>query len=294
MKPPAFDYYEPENLPEALALLAQQGERASVLAGGQSLIPALNMRLARPAALVDINRLTELDFIRQEGETLVIGALTRHYQLEESGLIQRVCPLLAEAAAAIGYPAIRTRGTIGGSLAYADPAGELPLILACLGGSVSLVSSVGRRVVAAADWLRAPFKTAIAPGELLIEARIPQPPPHAGWALVELNRGVGRTAQVDVACLVELDGGDHIASARLAVGGAGASSRRLPGVEKQLIGQRATEANFASVAQQMAEVISLGGDVHASADFRRKLATTATQRALALATERARTVAQGA
>jgi len=289
MKPPAFEYFEPTTLAEALALLAEWGVRASVLAGGQSLLPLLNRREAHPAAVIDINRLAELEYIRLEGETLVIGALTRHYQVAESALVRQACPLLAEAAAAIGSPAIRTRGTIGGSLAYADPAAELPLALVCLGASVILASPAGRREVAAADWLRAPFTTAIALGELVVEARVPLPPAMAGMALEEISRGFGRPALVAAACLVAFDAQGHIADARVAICGAGASPRRLPDCEHALIGAPPTSNLIAQVAQQAAAAVTFASDVHASAGLRRRMATAATRRALGCAVVRRHT-----
>lgn len=280
MKPPAFKYFEPTTLDEALALLERWGAWACVLAGGQSLLPLLNRREVHPEAIIDINQLAGLDDIRKEGDALVIGALARHYAVAESPLVQQVAPLMAEAAAAIGSVAIRTRGTIGGSLAYADPAAELPLALVSLGGSVVLASPSGRREVAAEDWLRAPFTTDIAPGELLVETRIPRPSTQAGMALEEISRGFGRPALAAAACLITPNGQGHVADARIAVCGAGAAPRRLPSCERALVGIAPTDDVIAQMAQQAVEAIPFASDVHASASLRRRLATEAMRRAL--------------
>lgn len=283
MKPPAFKYFEPTTLDEALVLLERWGVWARVLAGGQSLLPLLNRREVHPEAIIDINQLSGLDDIRQEGDALAIGALVRHSTVVESPMVRQVVPLLAEAAAAIGSAAIRTRGTIGGSLAYADPAAELPLALVCLGGSVVLASSAGRREVAVENWLRAPFMTDIAPGELLVELRIPRPSTQTGMALEEISRGFGRPALVAAACLITPDGQGHVADARIAMCGAGAAPRRLPGCERALVGVAPTDEMIAQVAHQAAEAIPFASDVHASASLRRRMAVEAMRRALARA-----------
>jgi CO/xanthine dehydrogenase FAD-binding subunit len=280
MKPRPFHYLEPASSDEALALLADHGPAARILAGGQSLVPLMNMRLVHPQVLIDVNRLAALEFIRQEDGALVVGALTRHYQLESSQLARSVCPLVSEAVRWVGYPAIRMRGTFGGSLAHADPTAELPLVFVCLGGTATLAAHDRTRTVAAADLLRGPFTTAIAPAELLIDVRLPAMPATAGYAFQEYSRRYGGAALVAVAAVMEVEASGKVASARLGIGGVGPTPIRLPEEEALLAGAEPTEEAFHDLAQRVASRIDPGSDVHASAAFRRQLARALVARVL--------------
>jgi CO/xanthine dehydrogenase FAD-binding subunit len=205
MKPPRFDYQAPRSLDEALALLATHGEEAKVLAGGQSLVPLLNFRLVRPGYLVDLNEIAGLDGIRVENGRLVIGAMTRQRAVETSALVREHCPLMADAMPQIGHVQIRNRGTVGGSLAHADPASELPAVVAALDGEVVLQSTRGRRVLKPEQFFAGYLTTTAAPDELLVEARVPVTPPRTGSAFVELSRRHRDFALVGVAATVTVD-----------------------------------------------------------------------------------------
>src|SRR6266545_4362294 len=206
MKPPAFTYHRPATVPDALAVLAEVGGDGKVLAGGQSLVPVLNMRLAAPAHLVDINRLAELAYVRCDADTVRVGALARHATVERDAAAHAALPLLRQATTHVAHPAIRNRGTTVGSLAHADPAAELPAVLTLLGGRVS-VARAGEppRTVPAAEFFVGPLESALRPGELAVEAAFPIPPPHTGTAWLEVSRRRGDYAVCGVGALVTLD-----------------------------------------------------------------------------------------
>src|SRR5438093_10034480 len=220
MKPAKFTYACPRSIEEALTLLAQSGEGAKLLAGGQSLVPLLNLRMAQVDSLIDLNRLTDLSFIKHENGTLRVGALTRHRQLEVSEAARAAQPLLSRAAAEVGHLAIRNRGTIGGSLVHADPAAEWPLIAVALDAQFVLRSQSNTRTVAAREFFVAPLTTAIEPHELLCEVRFPVAPSPAVWGFQELCRRSGDFALAAVACQLTLDQNGTCAAVALAVGGA--------------------------------------------------------------------------
>ena len=205
MKPPRFEYHAPRAVDEALALLARQGDRAKVLAGGQSLIPLLNFRLAQPEALVDINRIVDLAYVRATADGLAIGALTRQHAVERSETVRARAPILAEACRFMGHLPIRHRGTIGGSLAHADPASELPAVMVALEAQLTLAREQARRTVPADQFFVGPLTTALEPGELLVEVRVPDQPRRTGGAFVEMARRAGDFALVGVAALITLD-----------------------------------------------------------------------------------------
>jgi len=219
MKPAAFDYLRPASLDEALALLARGGEGGKLLAGGQSLAPMMNMRLAQPKQLVDVNDLSELAYVREQGGWIEVGALTRHHQVAGSDLLRRQCPLLAEAAATIGHYAIRQRGTLGGSLAHADPAAQFVLAAVTLDARLALVSGQGRREVAAREFFLAPMTTDLRAGEMIVAARFPRARPGEGAALRLFSRRRGDYAIVAVAATVRAEGG-QVADLRLGLAGA--------------------------------------------------------------------------
>src|SRR5881628_249850 len=203
MKPAAFDYFTPVTVDEAVALLAEHGGEAKPLAGGQSLIPAMNFRLARPAALVDLNRIPELSYVRAEpdGGALVIGAMTRQRALERSDVVRRAAPLMAEAMPYVAHPQIRNRGTVGGSVAHADPAAELPAVTLALEARFRARSRSGERTIPAAEFFKGLLETALEPDELLVEIAIPHSPARSGYAFAEVARRHGDYALVGVAAV---------------------------------------------------------------------------------------------
>lgn len=287
MKPAVFRYSRPASLEEALRLLQHDGQDAKVLAGGQSLIPLLNFRLAKPAHLIDINAVPALAHVERVNGSLRIGALTRQRALLGSDLIRRQCPLLAAATEFVGHPAIRNRGTVGGSVAHADPAAEIPLVVATLDGQIMLRSTRGSRVVGHADFFTGPLMTAGRPDELLTEIQIPVPPSRSGWGFHEVARRHGDFALVAAAAVVTLDGAGKVSQASVALGGIGDRPLRASAAERLLAGQEPSDALLAEAARTVTDGVDAAGDNHASADYRRHLARVLARRALTDARRRA-------
>jgi aerobic carbon-monoxide dehydrogenase medium subunit len=271
MKPAAFDYERPSSLAEALDRLTAVGEDAKVLAGGQSLIPLMAMRLARPSVLIDVNRVEDLSFEADRGEYLELGALTRQRVAERSAVVRRCAPLLQQALGHIGHPQIRNRGTIGGSLAHADPAAELPTVAVALDATMVIQRAGGERTVPAADFFTGFFTTTIEPEELLTSVRIPALPPDAGCSYQEFSRRHGDFAVVGVAAAVVL-GGDTISQARIALSGVGSVPVRASGAEGVLTGQRPSAQLWAAAGTEAAREIEPTSDLHGSEEYRRRLA----------------------
>ncbi|GAA3024772.1 xanthine dehydrogenase family protein subunit M [Streptosporangium longisporum] len=279
MKPAPFEYHAPRSLAEALQTLDDAGTGGKVLAGGQSLIPLLNMRLAAPAHLVDINRLDALAAVDVEAGGVRVGALARHAQVERSAPVAAAQPLLRRALRLVAHPVIRNRGTVVGSLAHADPAAELPAVLRLLGGSVRLARTGAVRDVPAAAFFTGPLESAIEPGELAVSAFFPAPPPRSGTAFHELARRHGDYALAGIAALVVLDDEGRIASATVA----GVSLGPVPvllDVTEALGGKPADSADWASAARAVRDGIDPEADIHATADYRRHLAGVLAERAL--------------
>ncbi|MEK7385465.1 MAG: xanthine dehydrogenase family protein subunit M [candidate division NC10 bacterium] len=287
MKPPPFDYLAPASLDEALKLLGDLGEGAKVLAGGQSLVPLLNFRLVRPQHLVDLNGLAELAGIREHDGHLVIGAMTRQRAVEHSALVRDRWPLLAEAVLQIGHAQIRNRGTVGGSLAHADPAAELPAVVAALGGELVLKSARRQRVLKAEQFFVAYLTTAAEPDELLVEARLPAMPPRTGSAFIELSRRHGDFALVGVAATVTLDEAGVCTGSTVALTGVGPTPVVARDAARALVGVRPAPEAFEDVGRRVSEAVTPDGDLHASSEYRKHLAGVLTRRALARAAERA-------
>ncbi len=289
MKPAPFKYYAPKTSDEALSLLAQHGYDAKALAGGQSLIPTMNFRLAQPAILIDLNPIELLNYIEATGDGgLRIGAMTRHAQVERSPLIAERAPLLHETMPHVAHPQIRNRGTIGGSLAHADPAAELPAVSLVLNGRFTLRSAKGQRQLAAEDFFLGLFTTALQPDELLTEIALPPMPSRSGWAFVETARRHGDFALAGVAALVTLDKAGKCADARLAFLSVGDGAVLAQNAASALRGQKPTADTIAAAAEiAAAQDIDPTGDIHASADFRRHLTKVLTRRALEQAFVRA-------
>jgi CO/xanthine dehydrogenase FAD-binding subunit len=280
MKPPIFTYERPESLEDTLALLGAEADRAKVLAGGQSLVPLMNLRLASPELLVDIGRLDELRGLGSDDGALRIGALTTHATVEHDSAVAERCPLLAEAIRFVGHGAIRNRGTVGGSIAHADPAAELPLVLLALGGEVTVRSSSGSRQVAAGDFFHGFLMTAIEPSELLTEVAFPPAARDQGFAFEQFARRPGDFGLVSVACVASLEG-DRVASARIVLGGIGPAPVLLEGLDD--LGASVDEAAAAAGEAAHAAAADVAPDIHASPEYRRHLARELTKRALARA-----------
>jgi CO/xanthine dehydrogenase FAD-binding subunit len=289
MKPPRFQYCAPRILDDALLLLERQGDEAKILAGGQSLVPLLNMRLAAPAYLLDINRISELNYIQPEEEYLAIGATVRQSQVERLSLTQEKHPLLLEAIWHIGHMQIRNRGTVVGSLVHADPAAELPTLLTCLNGSVLLQSSTGERLVSAETFYRGFLETALEKGEMVVEARFPWVDPHAGWAFMEFARRSGDYALVGAAAVLT-PGEDGICqAAHLAYSGVAGAPVRAAEVEAFLVGSSMNEETWRKAAELARAVVDEQmSDIHATVEYRRVLVAELTRRVLQVAWTRRR------
>ena len=279
MKPPRFEYHAPGSLDEAVALLQRYGGEARVLAGGQSLVPMMNFRIAQPAALIDLNPLAALAYITEAGDTVRIGAMTRQRTAEFSSLVAQRLPLLRAGLGWVAHLPIRSRGTIGGSLAHADPAAELPMLLHALDGEVTACGPDGERHITASDLFLAPLATSHADDEILTEVRFKAPPPGAGCAIEEFARRKGDFALAAIAVVLERDG-DRCVKVRIAAGGVGPVPSRLQGAEAILEQQGVGDAAIAAAAAKVAEIVEPMTDHHASADYRRHLAGVLTRRAL--------------
>jgi carbon-monoxide dehydrogenase medium subunit len=287
MKPPRFDYHAPRTIEQSVDLLARYGGEAKVLAGGQSLMPMLNFRLARPAALVDVNRIPELAYLREDDGTLAFGALTRQRTIEFSPLVARRLPLLREATRWVGHLPIRSRGTIGGSIAHADPSAEYPAVLTALDGEVVVQGPRGRRTLKPAELFETYLTTRLAPDELLVEVRLPAAPAGAGYAFEEFARRHGDFALVGIAASI-VGNGNRCTAARLAAAGAGPVPVRLRAAEEILERDGLGDAALEAASARAAELVEPDSDVHASAAYRRHLTRVLTARALRRALERAR------
>lgn len=287
MKPAPFEYVRPSTLDEAIAFLADHGPDAKVIAGGQSLVPMLNLRLARVRYLVDIGRLTELGGIERTSDGgLRLGALVRHRETERSAEIREVAPLLSEAAVHIGHPAIRNRGTLGGSLAHADPAAELPAAVVALDATIVVRGPDGERRIPAQEFFVTIFTTALGPGELVTAVEVPPAPPGSGWAFMEVARRHGDFALVGVGAGLQVEDG-RCRMARIAFTGVGDVPVRGTVVEEALTGEVLTRERIREAARRIREVLEPPSDLHASGEYRREVAAVLAERALLQAWERA-------
>jgi carbon-monoxide dehydrogenase medium subunit len=281
MKPASFEYFAPTTLDETLELLHEHGDEAKILAGGQSLMPLMNLRLARPKVIVDINRLSGLDGIASTAEGgLAIGALARQRAVEKSALVREQNPLLASAMPLIGHFQIRNRGTVGGSLAHADPAAELPALAVLLGCEFSLARKGGARAVPAADFFLGYMATAIEPGELLTEIRFPSWRSRAAWAIDEIARRKGDFALVGVALKTHLDAGAQVDDAAIVMFGVGGKPQRIESAESLLKGRHLDRGLLRELGRVVAEELEPDSDIHASAEYRKEVGGVLARRAL--------------
>ena len=288
MRPPPFSYTDPSTVDEALGLLAEHGDDAGILAGGQSFVPLLNFRLARPTVIVDINRIAELDYIEQKNGALEIGALTRHRAVEQSALVSETCPLLSEAIAHVGHVQIRNRGTVGGSLAHADPAAELPAVVTALGGNLRLRSASGERALAPGDFFVSSLSTAIEPGEMLVAVELPAWPAETATCFTEFSRRQGDFALAGAGAALAFGDGGRVERAGLALMGVGDRPFDGSAIANELLcGETPSEAAVQAVAERVQSDVEPSSDMHAPADYRRHLADVMTRRALLGAVQRA-------
>lgn len=288
MKPPKFEYFAPATLSEATALLDQYGDDAKVLAGGQSLMPLMNMRLVRPKVVVDINRISQLQYISMTPDGgLAIGALTRQREVERSSSVRERIPLLAAALPFIAHVPIRNRGTVGGSMVHADPAAELPAVSVALGAEFVLTGTGNQRVVPAADFFLGYLTTALEPVEMLTEVRFPALAGRWGWGFQEVCRREGDFAMVGAVTLVQLDEDHFCRNARITMFGVGGSPVRVEQAEEILVGKQVSGSTIEDVARLVSEALEPVSDIHASAQYRKEVGGVLARRTLEAALERA-------
>lgn len=280
MKPCAFEYFNPQSVPEAIELLDRYGNEAKIIAGGQSLVPMMNFRLARPEILIDINGIKELEYIKTEGDELVIGALTRERDIEQSPLVIEKWPILSKAVSFIGHSAIRNRGTVGGSLVHADPSAEIPTSLCALNGKVKVMGPSGEKILEPEEFFLTYLTTSLEPSDLLVEVRIPALPEKMGWSFSELSRRSGDFAIVAVGILLFTETVGVCREARISMGGVAPTPVRAEEAEALLAGQKITEKLIAEAAQQAAEETDTDPDYHASAEYRKDMARVFVKRGL--------------
>lgn len=286
MKPASFEYHRPTGLGEVLTLLAEAGQHGKVLAGGQSLVPVLNMRLAAPRELIDINAVRELAYVRVVDGDVEVGALARHADLERDPAAYAAIPLLRRATANVAHATIRNRGTTVGSLVHADPAAEMPAVLTLLNGHVTLASIEGRRTVAATDFFVGPLESCIRPGELAVSATFPAPPPGTGSAWLELSRRHGDYALCGVGVLVTLGPDLRVVAARAALISVGPVPV-LVDLADAVAGRHVDAADWTAAADLAAAAAEPEDDIHATAAYRQHLAEVLTARALRAAAQEA-------
>jgi len=288
MIPAQFDYLTPKTIDEAVGMLAQHSDDAKVLAGGHSLIPAMKLRLAMPQVLIDIGRIKDLAYIREEGGQIRIGAMTTHYQLESSDRLREICPLLPECGAHIGDVQVRNKGTIGGSLAHSDPAGDWPAAIIALGAELVAVSAGGERTIKAADFFVDMLTTALEPGEILREIRIATPSGKFGQSYMKVAQPASGFAVVGVAVNLTLDASGVCQTIGVGITGVASKVYRASAVEQALTGRALDGQTVTDAAAHATDGVSVNGDLYASEAYRRHLAQVYTRRAIEAAASRAR------
>jgi carbon-monoxide dehydrogenase medium subunit len=287
MIPAAFEYHVPKTLEEALRLVERHGDEAKLLAGGHSLLPLMKLRLAAPRYVIDLGRLRGMSYIREEEGHIAIGAMTTHADVEASELLRAKCPLLPETAAAIGDLQVRNRGTLGGSLAHADPAADYPAAILALDAEIVVASTAGTRAIAARGFFVDMLTTQLRPGEILSQVRIPLFTPRTGTAYCKLHQPASGFAIVGAAARVTVSKGGKIEDLAVGITGVGPKAYRAEAVEKALRGKKVTPKLLADAARRAADGIEPLADLHASAEYRREMAAVFTRRALERAIARA-------
>jgi carbon-monoxide dehydrogenase medium subunit len=289
MIPPAFEYLRPNTIPEAIALLQQHGEDAKILSGGQSLIPMMKLRIARPAYLIDINRIAGLSYVKEEGGFLKIGGLTREAELESSPLVHSKYPILVDTTHVIADPQVRNLATVAGNLAHGDPANDHPATMLALGAQVVATGSSGERIIPIEQFFVSLFTTALQPGEILTEIRIPIPPARSGGAYFKLERKVGDFATAAVAAQVTLDDKGAVQRAGVALTNVGPTPIKARKAEDFLRGKKLDQANIAQAGKLAADDAQPSSDLRGPAEYKKGLVKELAKRSLARAAERAAT-----
>lgn len=287
MYPAAFDYYRPNSIPDAIKLL-QEHPDGKLIAGGHSLLPMMKLRLAEPAALIDIGRISDLAGIRDAGDSVVIGATTTYHQLMDSSVIRETFPMIAAAAGVVGDLQVRNKGTIGGSVAHADPASDMPAVVQALDATIKAVGPNGERSIKASDFFVDFFTTVLEPDEVVTEIVVPKPQGNTGMAYEKFSHPASGYAVVGVAAFVTLDGSGNAQTVRVAITGAGPIAKRATAVEQALTGKEPSADNIKSAAAHATDGIDLNGDIFASAEYRGHLAQVFTERALTAAANAAK------
>lgn len=288
MKPAAFEYHVPDSIEQALDLMSQHADDAKILAGGQSLVPAMNFRIAQPSMLIDLNRVAELSYIREDGDVIRVGAMARERHVEFNASISKHAPLLHEAAPNIAHPQIRNRGTIGGSIVNADPAAELPVLMLALDARLKAKNVSGERWINAQDFFVGMFTTALEPDEILVEIELPFMKPRTGWSFMEVAPRAGDYALMGVASLVTLDEGGKCESAKLVYLNAGDGPVDAKEAAQGLAGEELSDKTIDSAAAHASDKeITPFGNIHASPEFQIHLANVLTKKALKQALQRA-------
>jgi len=287
MIPPAFEYLRPNTIPEAIALLQQHGEDAKILSGGQSLIPMMKLRIARPGYLIDINRISGLSYIKEEGGFLKIGGLTREAELESSAVIRAKYPILLDTARVIADPQVRNLATVAGNLAHGDPANDHPATMLALGAQVVATGADGERIIPIEEFFLSLFSTALQPGEILTEIRVPAPPARSGGAYFKLERKVGDFATAAVAAQVTVDVNGAAQKVGIALTNVGPTPIKAKKAEDFLRGKKLDEANIRQAAQLAADDARPSSDLRGPVEYKKGLVKELAKRALSRAAERA-------
>jgi carbon-monoxide dehydrogenase medium subunit len=288
MYPAAFEYHAPTSVQEALGLLGKLKDDAKLLAGGHSLIPMMKLRLAQPKHLIDLRKVPGLAGIKDDKGTIVIGAMTTHWQVESSPILREKCPIVSDTAGIIGDPAVRNLGTIGGSLAHADPAADMPATVIALGAEFVCEGPKGRRTVTVDDWFQGLMATAVREDEILVEIRVPAWPAGSGGAYLKFPHPASRFAVVGAAAMVTLDGKGVCSRAGVGVTGAGTKAVRARGVEGALVGKTLDAATIEAAAQKAAEGVDVQADLQGSVEYKAHLCRVFARRAIEAAVKRAR------
>src|SRR5262245_38747754 len=286
MYPATFEYHRPGSVDEAVRLLSTHKDDAKLLAGGHSLVPIMKLRLATPKHVIDLRKISGLSGIKEDGGALVIGAMTTHYAIESSAPVKSKCPILSEAAAMIGDPQVRNWGTIGGSIAHADPAADWPAVVLALGAEIKATGPKGARTIKADDFFKDVMTTALGPDEVLTEIRIPAPAAGSAMAYVKHPHPASRFAVVGVAAIVTMSGG-KCQAASVAITGVGPKASRAKGVEAALQGKALDAASIAAAAEKAADGIQMTADLQGSVEYKQHLTRVYTRRALEAAAGRA-------
>jgi len=288
MKPAPFEYYAPDSIEQAVDLFSQHSGDAKLLAGGQSLVPAMNFRVAQPGVLIDLNRVSELSYIREEGNVIRVGSMARERHLEFDSSVEKRTPLLHEAVPFIAHPQIRNRGTIGGSIVHSDPAAELPVLMLALNARLKARNQAGERWIDAQDFFVGMFTTALEADEILVEIELPFMPSHTGWSFMEVAPRAGDYAMMGVAALVTVDESGKCIRAKLVYLNAGEGPIDAKEAAKKLQGESLNDTLMEEAAVTASEKeINPFGNMHASADFQRHLAKVLTKKTLRVALQRA-------